>query len=242
MLRSIDSLLGYTIAATDGNVGKSQDFLFHDNDWAIRYLVVDTGDWLPGRKVLLTPEALGSPNFVGKIFPVELTCEQIEKSPPLEKDKPVSRQHEHEIHLHYAWPAYWGAEVLGPPASATEQREPEGDSHLRSAKEVSGYHIEATDGKIGHVEDFIVDDDAWVVRYLVIDTKNWLPGRKVLVSPQWADSVSWTSRQVKVGLSREAIEKSPEYDPNAPVNREYEERLYDFYGRPQYWTETTTKI
>jgi hypothetical protein len=111
----------------------------------------------------------------------------------------------------------------------------EGDPHLRSVGEVAGYHIEASDGEIGHIEDFIFDDETWKIRYVVVDTKNWLPGRKVLVSPLWVEDVSWRKRRVRVDLTQEEIKSSPEYDPTAPVNRQYEERLYDYYGRPRYW-------
>ncbi len=115
-----------------------------------------------------------------------------------------------------------------------KEEQPE-KSHVRSVKEVTGYHIQATDGEIGHVEEFILDDQAWTLRYLVVDTRNWLPGRKVLVAPAWVTSVNWANRNVGVDLTTGAIKNSPEYDPSAPVNREYEVRLYDFYGRPRYW-------
>ena len=104
-----------------------------------------------------------------------------------------------------------------------------------STKEVSGYHIHAFDGSIGHVDDFIVDDESWVIRFLVVDTKNWLPGRKVLIAPLWVDAIDWESRQVRVDMTMEAVKNAPEFDPEAPINREYEERLYDYHGRPKYW-------
>jgi hypothetical protein len=119
-------------------------------------------------------------------------------------------------------------------AQALEEEE-SGDSHLRSVQEVAGYHIQATDGEIGHVEDFILDDETWMLRYVVVDTRNWLPGRKVIVPPSWVESVDWANRKVSVDFTREEVRTSPEYDPAAPVNREYEVRLYDFYGRPKYW-------
>jgi hypothetical protein len=122
--------------------------------------------------------------------------------------------------------------------TATEQEEKEerhSDPHLRSTREVIGYHIQARDGEIGHVDDLIVDDELWYLRYLVIDTRNWLPGRKVLVAPAWAEQVSWIERKVYIDLKRETIKNSPEFDPSMPVNREYEVQLYDYYGRPRYW-------
>jgi hypothetical protein len=110
------------------------------------------------------------------------------------------------------------------------------DPHLRSAEEVRGYHIQATDHEIGHVEDYIVDDVSWSIRYMVVDTRNWLPGKKVIISPSWIGFVDWCNRSVEVLLTREEVKESPEYDPLTPVNREYEVRLYDFYGRPKYWS------
>lgn len=239
MLQSINNIIGYTIAAKNGNIGVAQDFLFDDDRWRVRYLVVDTGDWLPGRKVLIPPEYLGRPLYEGKMFPIQLSKEGIEASPPLETDKPVSKQYEAELRKHYTTSGFGG----GVPAvyDSTDETK-EGDSHLRSAREVVGYHIGALDGDIGHVEDFIVATDAWVLRYLVGDTRNWLPGRKVLVSVRWIDSIDWAHNRMAIDLTRDRIEGSPEYDPSTPINREYEERLYDFYGRPAYWTEESQGV
>ena len=110
-----------------------------------------------------------------------------------------------------------------------------GDPHLRSVREVSGYHLAATDGELGHVEDFILDDETWSIRYVVIDTRNWLPGRQVLISPSWVREVDWGLRKVSVDMTKQQVKDSPEYDPKMPINREYEARLYDFYGRTRYW-------
>jgi hypothetical protein len=240
MLRSIESLVGYTLRARDGEIGQVHDFYFDDQTWIVRYLVADTGNWLVGRRVLISPFALRQPDWAGQAFPVNLTKEQVKASPPIDTDKPVSRQMEEELHLHYGWPPYWGAAeglvAAQMMAQATEQAAGrEGDPHLRSVREVSGYRIQARDGEIGHVEDFIAKDETWTIRYMVVDTRNWLPGKKVLVAPTWIDEVDWARESVHVGLLRETIQNSPEYDPSLPVNREYEVRLYDYYGRPKYW-------
>ena len=108
---------------------------------------------------------------------------------------------------------------------------------MRSADRIIGrYRVDAKDGKIGHVADLIVDSEAWDICYMVVDTRDWLPGKKVLVAPAWVDRVSWEGSMVAVDLTREQVENSPEYDPSQPVNREYEARLYDYYGRPRYWS------
>jgi hypothetical protein len=241
MLRSVKDLRGYTISAIDGDIGQVHEFFFDDRSWAIRYLVVDTGNWLPGRQVLITPFALGQPDWAAQILPVELSKEQVENSPPVSLDKPVSRQMEADLHVYYGWRPYWfgGAGAILSAIEAQAKRKASGeqldDPHLRSTREVIGYHIQATDGEIGHVEDLIASDEHWAIHYLVIDTRNWLPGRKVLVAPAWVEKVDWVGRQVHVDLTQETLKHSPEFDPSAPVNREYEIRLFDYYGRPKFW-------
>jgi len=254
MLRSLKVLQGYTVRATDADIGQVHDFYFHDGTWLIRYLVVDTGHWLPGRKVLIPPGALRKPSWTAFAFPVALTRGQVEKSPDIDTDKPVSRQQELDLHNHFGWPAYWLDPGLGPglsplPAmvptalipesteSAATATEAKAGSHLRSVREVMGYHIHACDGQMGHVEDFIAEDALWAIRYLVVDTRNWLPGKQVLISPQWLREIAYGERRVEVSLTLEDIRKCPEFHPATPVNREYEARLYDYYGRPGYWEE-----
>lgn len=241
MLRSLKSLRGYRIAARDGEIGEIHDFFFDEKLWTVRYLVVDTGHWLPGRRVMLSPHVIGQPEPDASKVPVDMTREQVESSPDIDTDKPVSRQREIELYQHYGWSPYWsgagleavpmGPVAAPPPVAVPEptgdaEEEQKGDPNLRSTEEVAGYHIQASDGSIGHVEDFIIDDVTWDVRYLVVNTRNWLPGRKVLISPQWAVApISWDESTVKVTLTKEQIKKSPEFDPAAPVNREYETRL-----------------
>jgi hypothetical protein len=241
MLRSVKALYGYTIAATDGDIGGVYAFYFDDQAWTIRYLIVDTGTWLPGREVLISPAAVGQPQWEMRRLPVNLTQAQVENSPDIDTDQPVSRQYETALHDYYAWPVYWTAIPVDPgglaipPELAENLATRPGDPHLRSTQEVIGYYIQASDGDLGHVEDFIIDDEDWTIRYMVIDTRNWLPGKKVVVSPEWITEVAWGESKVHVDLTREAIKNSPEYDPVESVNRLYEERLYDFYGRPKYW-------
>ena len=250
MLRSVKDLRGYTVRATDGDIGETHEFYFDDLGWAIRYLVVDTGSWLSGRRVLLSTVSLGQPKWEKRIFPVLLTKEQVEHSPDIATDKPVSRQMEEELFSYYGWSPYWwgrdmpaasvGALAVAQMIAGTEEEKSgtergEADPHLRSTREVMGYHIQARDGEVGHVEDFIADDETWIICYMVVDTQKWLSGRKVLVAPAWAEKVSWADRKVHLDLSRETIRNSPEFDPSLPVNREYEVRLYDYYGRPKYW-------
>jgi hypothetical protein len=120
-------------------------------------------------------------------------------------------------------------------AQRTTSKKEKGDPHLRSTREVIGYHIRATDGKIGHVEDFIADDESWTIHYMVVDTQTWLRGKRVLIAPAWVSKVDWVEKSVYVNLRKESVKDSPEFDPTKPINREYEVRLYDYYGRPRYW-------
>jgi hypothetical protein len=239
MLLSASNLLRSRLAARDGEMGRVRDFLFDDRTWAVRYLVADTGTWLPDRQVLIAPSALGQPEPDVDSVHVNLTRDQIKDGPPLALDAPVSAQMEIDLHSYYGWPPYWarpeahGRDSLGRPAGVDDPTV--GDSSLRSLQEVKGYDIQATDGAIGHVEDAILEVEDWWLRYMVVDTRNWLPGRKVLISPEWIRSIRWADGNVHVEMTRDRIQASPEYDPALPVNRAYEEKLYDFYGRPRYW-------
>lgn len=245
MQRVASQLIGYSIGAKDGDIGSVEDFLFDDKLWTVRYLVADTAKWLPGRRVVLSPIALGRVERDEKRLTVSLTREQVENSPDIDS-RNITRANETSYYDYYGWPYYWvGGDVWGTgtaPGSLVAQqkmemavREQENDTHLRSVGDVTGYYIEATDGDIGHVEDFIIDDDTWEIRYMVVDTKNWWPGKKVLASPEWIERVSWSDSRVYVDLSREAIKSGPEFDADH-LNRDYEERLYKHYNRQGYWT------
>jgi sporulation protein YlmC with PRC-barrel domain len=254
MLRSMKrDLRGFTVGATDGDIGKVEEVYFDDQSFTVRHLVVDTGGWLAERKVLISPMALLDIDWGGKRIKAALTKAQVEKSPAISTDRPVSRQHELEYYSYYGYPSYWAGPYLwgayayplplsGPATSLEKERRWDwagagDDPHLRSSAAVTGYHIAATDGDIGHVEDFIVDDVTWMIRYMVVDTRNWWPGRKVLVSPEWIERLDWSDAKVHVGVTRAQIKQSPEYDPLDPVAREYEARLHDHYGLPSYWSD-----
>jgi uncharacterized protein YrrD len=246
MLRTVSHLKGTSIAATDGEIGSVQDLYFDDHSWTVRYLVVDTGTWLPGRQVLISPRSIMVVTDEARI-PVSLTRGQVENSPSTDVDKPVDRQYEEEYSQYYGYPYYWtgpylwgatpypGEGVLVPAQVASAIPPRNGDPALRSTRNIMGYYIEATDGDIGHVDDFIVDTTAWAIRYMLIDTRNWWPGKKVLVSPEWINRVSWPDSRVYVDMSKEAIRSAPEYDPDQPLARDYETRLFGHHNRRVYW-------
>jgi len=247
MLCKVNDLKGCTLNTPDGEMGEAQQFYFDDQHWAIRYLVANTGSWLSGRLVLISPYALLALHPEERHISVGLTKQQVEDSPSLASDEPVSRQFEEAYYGHYGWPMYWGGPYMwGAYPSivhdrekwlAEKQLEHHWDPHLRSTEEVSGYHVQASDGELGHVEDFIIDDDSWAIRYLVINTGNWWAGKKVLVSPNWIEQISWSERTVVFNVSRASIQQAPEYTEEAMVTRDYEDRLHRHYVRQGYWAE-----
>jgi uncharacterized protein YrrD len=256
MLIKANALKGYTLDSIDGEIGKVKEFYFDDRYWTIRYLVADTGKWLIGRQVLISPHPLLTVNKEEQKIGISLTKKQIEDSPSLDNDKPVSRQFEKAYHGYYGWPIYWGGSFMwgsyaypymaGPYPGVAHEREELAeatrnekawDPHLRSTHDVAGRHIEAADGEIGHIEDFIIDDKTWAIRYLIVDTRNWWPGKRVLVAPQWIESVSWSESKVLVNLSRDAIKRSPEYTEESLLTRDYETGLHQHYNREGYWVD-----
>jgi hypothetical protein len=245
MLWIASELAGYAIEATDGRIGSAEDFLFDDRHWMVRWAVVDTGDWLPGRSVLLPPSQLVRADPKQRVLKVALTRDQVEHSPDIASDPPVSRRHEELIYDYYGWAPYWHAGFLAPgpmPALYAAGAKPrasavavrEGEPSLRSTSDVMGYYVHARDGDIGHIADFLIDNDNWAIRYLVIDTRNWWPGKKVLVAPHWVSSISWPARTVRFDATRQRIKSSPDYDP-AAFDRGYEARLHAHYDMPTYW-------
>jgi uncharacterized protein YrrD len=241
MLRSMKELEGYVILATDGMIGHVRDFYFDDESWVIRYFVVDTGSWLGGRKVLISPIAIGHPNWSERALSVSLTKAQVEDSPDIDTELPVSRQHEIRHLRHYGYPYYWdGTRLWGgvddpsmmlmtgydgfvptPHAQPTGAEEAYGsmeavrhqdDDHLRSCKVIIGYHIEAKDGRIGHVQGMLVDEDSWAIRHLVVDTSNWWLGHQVLITPSSIRNVSWSEEKIFVNLTRQAARNATPYE------------------------------
>ncbi len=256
MLRETNELKGCRLAARDGEIGHLKDFYFDDQKWTVRYLVADTGKWLPHRKVLISPFAVtGVRTTPHKAVEVNLTRQQIEESPSIEAHKPVSRQFEAEYHRYYGWPYYWPGPLLWGPLEfpgaalpATLPVEPhrtavvEGeDAHLRSVAEVTGYEIQALDRHFGHVEQFILDEETWALRYLVADTRNWWPGKQVLLALQWISWVSWSEMSVYIDFDRDTVRRAPEYVPGKPVTREYEQALFEHYQRTPYWQVTAVR-
>jgi hypothetical protein len=234
MLRTVKDLNGYAIEGRDGGLGKVADVYFDDAAWSVQYLVADTGTWLSGRKVLIPRLLLGRPDWNAHRFPVGLKKEQLEKAPPISADEPVSVQRHREMYSYYGIQDHWAMSGAGPvpPTAVDPDAKGAGNPHLRSSNEVMGYAISAADGEIGHAEDFIVDDSTWLIRGLVIDTRNWLPGgKKVIVPIPWLHGVSWSDASVSADLTRAQIEQGPEYDPERVYTRDFERGLHEHFER-----------
>jgi sporulation protein YlmC with PRC-barrel domain len=220
MLQNLSELYGNKLAALDGDIGQVKDFYFDDKTWVIRYLVVDTGSWLTGRLVLLSPHAFGRLDQYGKTLHVKLLKKQIEDSPSIESHKPVSRQYEIEYYRYYGWPVYWnGGAMWGlggypmdmPPSK--DQMDAHGlhhrdDKHLRNTQAIAGYHIQTTDGPIGLVGGLMVDDRSWAVRDLVVETGHWYSGKEILVAPGKVDRISYEDSAVFVNLTKADIQQT----------------------------------
>jgi hypothetical protein len=214
MLQSIQQRYGEKLRAIDGEIGHVRDFYFDDKNWIVRYLVADTGRWLTGRQVLISPHALGHLYPDGKVLLVNLTREQIEKSPSIDEHKPISRQHEEEYHRHYGYPYYaesmplWGLGgypiVVPPPPPAAAEKQGL-DSHLRSARVVKGYRVEASDGVIGEVADFLIDGRTWVLREIVIEAGHWYSGKEVRIPTEKITRISYTESTVYLDSPKAAI-------------------------------------
>jgi hypothetical protein len=253
MLLRVRELQDYKILAKDGEIGHVEQLYFDDQTWAIKYIVVDLGNWLSGRTVLISPTAIIEANPRGKNIHMALTREQIQDGPPIYTHKPVAGQHPTDYSVYLGWPYYWGLTGLdstgayssresGATDSESERSgdtafKEENDPHLRSTKVVGRSHIMALDGEIGHIKDFMVDDQTWTIRYAVADTRNWWPGKKVLLATEWILFVSWAESNAYVSLQREWIINAPEFDPTQPLTRDFEIKLYAHYKRSPYWEQ-----
>ncbi|WP_010219602.1 PRC-barrel domain-containing protein [Sphingomonas sp. PAMC 26621] len=259
MLNALSSLRGLNLQATDGVLGTISDFLLDDATWKVRWMVVDTGGWLIGRTILIHPSAVTSADAEAGAISVALTKAQVEESPDVATDRPISQQLQNAIYGYYGWDPLWGEGMFGggmygamaaitSPVSAPalfgaaaaleaehdaggeQSHRVAGDPHLRSFKEVKGYHVEATDGEIGHVADLLVDMTGWHVRYIVVDRSNWWFGQQVLISPAIVKDVDWPRRRVGIDIDRERVKSSPPWSAKQMVDGDYERLLHAYYA------------
>jgi hypothetical protein len=236
-LHSLHDLSGYALHARDGDIGRLRQVYFDDRDWRVRYLVVRSGGWLFGREVLLSPDMVLGVDGERECIDVDLTREQIRTAPPVEEHLPVSRHYEREFYLHYGMQPYWiddplfGLGLATPPLADDETPSEPSEPHLRSSTEVAGYRMRADEHEVGHVDDLIVDEATWIIRYLDVKTGPWLFGRHVLIAAAWLDGVDWSAREVVTVLQPDAIETAPAYDRDAVIGQDDEIALYKHYGQ-----------
>jgi len=236
MHRNVKSLIGNPMKGTDGELGKVAEFYFDDQAWIIVYLVVKTGNWLSGRKVLISPAAVIRGQDRNGTFPVNLTKAQIKNSPDIDTDLPVSRQQEVALHQHYSWASDWetgfydgGIWAIAPPPGEDmlPAKAAAGDPHLRSTNAISGYHIETRDGELGHLRDLIIDDETWHIEYLVIEMHSWLTGKQVVIARKDIKEIQWDTSKVQVDVTSDVLENSPAYEESALFHPENADPVFD---------------
>lgn len=251
MIHSLSDVKGFTIHASDGEIGKIEDCYFDDEQWTVRYLVVRTGSWLFGKEVLLSPIVVERVDFEHKEIICKISSKQVESSPSVETEKPISKQQEQEFSRYFGYPVYWGGAgfwgdamhpgaLFFPPEEIPEDeiaREKDRDHHLRSIDEVCGYRVWTKAEKVGKVQDFHFDDATWIIRYLEVHTGGITRSKEVLFSPRWVTQVDWAQAEVTIGLDKDKVENAPVYDPSRAITREYEESLFSYYGAGKYWDE-----
>jgi len=253
MLLALSDLNGYRMEAAATTIGVIADCLFDDRTWKVRWLVVDAGSWLTGRRLLVHPSAVMQTDHERCVVAVDLTIAQLANGPSVRMGSPICRDVEERFFDYYGWDPYWGdsafgANALAAPlgvASVLEERQPgsphgaanrqpDGDPHLRSIAGVTGFHVAAIDGGIGHVDAFLVREPEWVIRYLVADTRNWWPGRHVLLSPFAVASIRWADREVELDVMRASVTAAPQWDHDGPMADGYERLLHGHYNWPGY--------
>jgi len=217
-LRSANDLLGNRVHAVDGEIGDVRDFYFDDDGWSVLYFVIDTGEWLPGRKVLVTPFALGEVDWMERRFDLQgVTKEMVEASPHIDLDQPVTRDQEVECFSHFGWPCFW-------------------QGRLHGQEEIIGRRVEAGGEEVGTVAGMLVDDQTWWMPYAVVDATRLSPGKRVLIPRRAVERMDWPGRSITLNIMREQIIGSPEYDQLASVSRDYEAEVYKHFGLEPYWS------
>ena len=247
MLRSVKEILGYEILSLDGRTGRVADFIFDLETWQVRYLIADLGNLLEPRKVLISAETCSRPKWESQTLPVAMTRDQIRFSPEISRPEGRGFQKNHLPNNRLTEVSFFRiGEVphlitIPMPTEAnarfTESRrvrmvldQPE----LRTVGRVIGYEIRACSEEAGVIDDFIIDDERWMIRYLIGAIRKIFPGRRVMFAPVWVSSIDAETETVRLGLKPETLFDGPEYDPTDPVNRQIEEVIYDFHGRPKY--------
>lgn len=250
MLLATSTIEGSKIEATDGRIGSVETFLFDEEQWVLRYIVAHHGFWIFGRTVLLSPVSVRGTLDDGTSIRVGLSKDQIRNAPAAELARPISRRKEEQFHRYYQIPVYWGGSglwgsAMTPMEAGTVTYEPdpnkepldaaEEEYHLRSTHELEEYRLDTADGKAGTVAGFIIEDTTWAVRYLRVETERSAGGGSLFISPHWVDSISWIERKITLDIARDRLTEAPTVGVEGEIDREDEERLHQFFGKPRYW-------
>lgn len=243
LLRHTQDLSPWTLCGMDGEVGFIYDLYFDDQSWAARYFTVNTGGWLSGRIVLIAPVAVIGIDAAHTSMRVNLQREQIAQAPAIDIAQPISRQYEIDHYQYYGWKPYWHTDPTGlagpaynPDSSVMTLDkpllpEPSEPPHLSKTDEMIGYQIHTRDGEVGQVQDLLVDEEDWVVRYAEVDTQKWSSGKIVLAQTRQVEQIDYPSRTLTMSLSRQAIQSAPAYDPTEPITPGYEMDLFQHYKK-----------
>lgn len=252
MILSIKDLFDYKLMTADGEAGEIKDALYDERDWVLRYVVVETGGWLSGRELLIPPSVLGAPDSARREFPVSMTRDQLSNSPPREAGEDITRRHEEDLYRYYGWEPYWVPEgAMGPlpgtvmvesPEEAAETQtavleERHAEPRLRSIKDTLGFKVHGVDEDLGKVDNFLMDDETWDVRYVVLNTGGLFKSRRVPISVRWINNLDWENHALHLDLGKKDVHDSPDWDESLPLPRQYEVDLHSHYGRPGYWEE-----
>lgn len=258
MLRKMSALQNFNLRGVNGDLGKVTDFYFDQHQFILRYIIIDTGSWLKDEQTIISTEVIKNIDYQNKLINTDLEAEKIESAPSPDKNKPVSKAVEEKLSKYFNWPLYWISDhsTAGPTILAGSpmreklydfqniidekslNTEDEVESNLRSFKEVKNYHIKAENKEFGYLKDLFVDEDNWQIRYLLIDTRNFFPGKKILIAPSWIQNISWDKEKIYISQTKEELKNCPEYQEKRSeqlVERSYEEKLYDHYNKIKYW-------
>lgn len=213
MLRTTHELLRHDVQATDGAIGTIRDFLFDDSSWTVRNIIVDTNGLLAHHDVLITPDHVVDLKFPAESMVLNLTKADVEGAADAATSPPVSKQD-------------------GDGQAGVSN----GDPHLRSVREVATYRVAAMDAAMGDVRDLVIETSTWTIRYLIVDTGEWLGNKLVLLGPNAITAIAWRDQAIETNLTADAIRHCPAYDGQAELTRDYEAFLHDYYGWPPYWS------
>jgi len=234
MLQLVSTLIGYEVESSDGSIGTVRDILFDDVTWKMRWLAIDTGDWITRRHVLIHPSAIGLVDKGGKFLQVKIARNLINGAPALKKDQAVTMQFEASLYAYFDVEPEWNSTIFGERAAPEASASHDCDPHLCSFKATHGFHNEARDGSIGHMDDVVIETLDWLIHYLVVTTANWGTGARVLISPYAVEHISAAEKNIRLNLTQEQVTSSPHWDPHVLIDDSYLALIHAHYDWPAH--------